>query len=129
VRGGIGIPINPPYFTAPNKLRPGSAGPARYCKSDHRMLGKTEISAIAPDDDMIQNPDIKQISCSHKHLCHVLIGHARLNIPGWMIMGQNERVGIGQQRTLEHLSRMDQRRIKRAPADHFNPEHMVFRIQ
>ena len=78
---------------------------------------------------MVQNRDVKQLSCFHQSLGQFEVLRAWRRIARRMVMGKDQAGGVRKNRTLEQFSRMNDAGVQAANWYCRYSNYMVFRTE
>ena len=87
------------------------------------------VVATIANDDVVEHVHAEQRAGINEATCQLDVVSAGARIAAGMIVREDDRCGVCQQRRLEHLARMDERRVKRASAHLVIGDHAMLRGQ
>lgn len=92
------------------------------------MVTEAVKAPRAANDDVVEDLQVHEFSCIHQSLCDLFIGIAWIYVTRWMVVGNDQGMGIGKESTFEDFTRMDKGCVQCPFADHLRTNDLILGI-
>lgn len=107
----------------------GQPQPWKYPSSRRDTKSRGRLSVRWPQDHMVQQLDLQQLSGADEIPCHANVRVRWSGVPAWMIVHHHHGRGVCRDRRPEHLPGMDQQRVECALSHILHPDQPSTRVE
>ena len=96
---------------------------------EHVVFAEAEVPAGAAYDDVVENLNVEDVG-DLKHVgCYLFVGVAWFWVAGWVVVCEDEGVGVGEQGSFEYFAGVDERGVEGSFAYQFHADDLILGVE